>query len=287
MRQGQGAVVAASAAAASEDLGPTLRYRRARIDLGLLSRAREAARLGAAPAGMIDLNLFEDASFEVVGLRTAPTSVGYSLSGELSGEPLSSVTLVVNGDVVAGEARLPGATFTIRSIGDDVEIRETDENALPECAELEAPPTAGAVAAAAAGAFPAVGDLPVAGALPAAGAFSAAADLPTVRDLPTAEFQASTEVSEIDVLVVYTTAARDAAGGEAAMEARIDLWVASANLYFETSGVDLRIRLAHAEELDYVETSSSFDLNPLWSRTDGRWTACMRCATRSAPISSI
>ena len=231
-------VAAASAAVESEDLGPTFRYRHARIDVGLLGQARAAAELGDAPTGLIDLNLFDDASFRVAGLRTAPTSAGYSISGELEGEPLSSMTVVVNGGVIAGEVRLPDATYTIRSVGDVVEIRQTDEEALPECAETEPPQ---ALAGAAAGA----------------------------RDLPTFDLQASTEVTEVDVLVVYTTAAKDAAGGVAAMEARIDLFVAATNGYLEASGVKLRVRLAHAEELDHAETSSSFELIPLRERDEG------------------
>ena len=41
---------------------------------------------------------------------------------------------------------------------------------------------------------------------------------------------------EIDVAVVYTPAARDAAGGVAAIEAEIDLMVAETNQAYETSG---------------------------------------------------
>ena len=237
--QDPGAVAAASAAAASEYLGPTLRQRHARIDSGLLGQARAAAERGDAPAGLIDLNLFDDASFQITGLRTAPTSSGFSLSGQLDGEPLSAMTLVINGDVIAGEVRLPGATFTIQSVGDLVEIRETDEAVLPECAEPERPPPASTGGAA------------------------------TARDLPVVDFQASTELTQIDVLVVYTTAAKDRVGGEADIEARIDQWVAATNGYFETSSVNQRIRLAHAEELDYVETSSSFELTPLRQKNEG------------------
>ena len=232
------AAVVAASADASEYLGPTIRYRHARIDLGLLGQARALAGSGDAPAGLVDLNLFEDSSFRVAGLRTAPTSTGYSLSGELDGEPFSSVTLVVNGEVIAGEVRLPGATFTVRSAGDLVEIRQTEEEALPECMEPERPP-ASAVAPA------------------------------TTRDLAVVDLQAGAEVTGIDVLVVYTTAARDRVGGEAAMEARIDQWVAATNGFFRDSGVHQRIRLAHAEELDYEETSSSFELVALRQKGDG------------------
>ena len=233
------AVAAASAAAgASEYLGPTVQYRHARIAPGLLDRARAAAERGDSTVGLIDLNLFEGASFRVAGLRAAPTSTGYSLAGELEGVPLSAVTLVVNGEVIAGEVRLPGATYTVRSVGEFVEIRETNEQALPECAEPETPP-------------------PLAGAIAPGG------------DLPALDFQASTALTYSDVLVVYTTAAKDKVGGEAAMEALIDLWVAAANGYYESSGVDLRIRLAHTEELDYEETRGSYELIAFQRKGDG------------------
>ena len=48
---------------------------------------------------------------------------------------------------------------------------------------------------------------------------------------------AATDV-EIDVAVVYTPAAREAAGGVAAIEAEIDLMVAETNQAYETSGVN-------------------------------------------------
>ncbi|MXY16083.1 MAG: PKD domain-containing protein [Acidobacteria bacterium] len=172
-------------------------------------------------------------------LRSAPTSAGYSLSGDLAGEPPGSVTLVVNGDLIVGEARTADATYTIRSSGHLVEIRETDEGALPDVAEPETPPPAPAGAAAA------------------------------VRDLPVVDLQPSTGITQVDVLVVYTTAAREAAGGEAAIEAEIDLWVAATNGYFAASGVNQRIGLAHVEELDYVETASSYELSLLRGAGDG------------------
>gem|GEM_PF-1917384 len=234
-------VAAASAVAASGWLGATLRQRHARIAPGLLDRAREAARQGDA-SGVIDLNLFDDTSFRVAALRTAPTSAGYSLSGELEGEPLGSVIVVVNGDAIAGEVRAPGATWTIGSVGGIVEIRQTDEGALPECAAPARPPQA------------------------PAGAGAVARDLPALAPV---DPRASTGVTDLDILVVYTAAAREFAGGEAAMEVRIDLLVAAVNTYFQGSGVNLRVRLAHAEELDYVETDSSDDLPLLRGKNDG------------------
>ena len=53
---------------------------------------------------------------------------------------------------------------------------------------------------------------------------------------------AATDI-EIDVAVVYTPAARDAAGGVAAIEAEIDLLIAETNQAYETSGVNHRVTL--------------------------------------------
>ena len=60
----------------------------------------------------------------------------------------------------------------------------------------------------------------------------------------------------IDVAVVYTPAARDAAGGSAAIEAVIDLMVAEVNQAYAASGVHHRLRLVERSVVSYVETGN-------------------------------
>ena len=80
---------------------------------------------------------------------------------------------------------------------------------------------------------------------------------------------AATDV-EIDVAVVYTPAARDAAGGVAAIEAEIDLMVAETNQAYETSGVNHRVMLADRSEVPYAETGNGdLDLDRLRDPSDG------------------
>ena len=80
---------------------------------------------------------------------------------------------------------------------------------------------------------------------------------------------AATDV-EIDVAVVYTPAAREAAGGVDAIEAEIDLLVAETNQAYETSQVDHRVRLVDTSEVTYVESGdSSLDLARLLEPSDG------------------
>ena len=80
---------------------------------------------------------------------------------------------------------------------------------------------------------------------------------------------AGTDV-EIDVAVVYTRAAREAAGGVAAIEAEIDLMVAETNQAYETSRVNHRLMLVDSSEMSYAETGdSSLDLGRLQDPSDG------------------
>ena len=117
----------------------TLRRRLVSIDFGQLTPAVDAATAGVAagPSGVLSLNLFDDASFTGLVERTAPTfSGGYSLSGRLAGVEMGTVTLVVNGDVVAGTVRTPEATYRIRSVGGGLHaVSQVDLSQLPPLGE--------------------------------------------------------------------------------------------------------------------------------------------------------
>jgi hypothetical protein len=74
----------------------------------------------------------------------------------------------------------------------------------------------------------------------------------------------------IDILVVYTPAARDGAGGEEGIATLIDAAVAEANTAYEQSGVDVHLQLVRREEIDYLESASlALDLDRLKAKTDG------------------
>ena len=80
----------------------------------------------------LTLNLFDDTVLAAIVERTAPTSSGYSLAGRIEGVELGTVTLVVNGTVVAGSVRAPVGTFRIRPVGKRLyAISEVDESKLP------------------------------------------------------------------------------------------------------------------------------------------------------------
>ena len=74
----------------------------------------------------------------------------------------------------------------------------------------------------------------------------------------------------IDVAVIYTPAAREAAGGGgAAIEAEIDLLIAETNQAYATSGVHQRLALVGRSEVRYIETSGLVDIYRLDDPEDG------------------
>ena len=97
-----------------------------------------------APDAALTLNLFQDVVFTGIVERTAPTfSGGYSISGRLAGQALGTLTLVVNGETVAGTVRTLGGTYRIRSAGDGLyAISQVEEPPL-ECEVLKPEAEAG------------------------------------------------------------------------------------------------------------------------------------------------
>ena len=74
----------------------------------------------------------------------------------------------------------------------------------------------------------------------------------------------------IDVAVVYTPAAREAAGGAPEIEAVIDLMIAETNQAYEASGVRHRMALVARSEVPYTESGDTFiDLDRLANPSDG------------------
>ena len=74
----------------------------------------------------------------------------------------------------------------------------------------------------------------------------------------------------IDVAVVYTPAAREAAGGAAGIGAVVDLMIAETNQAYEASGVHHRLALVARSEVAYAETGDSrVDIGRLRDPSDG------------------
>ena len=115
----------------------TLRRRLVSIDFGQLAPPSESSTAGSGTAAarpeVLMLNLFDDASFMGLVEHVEPTfSGGYALWGGLAGVELGTMTLVVNGDLVAGTVRTPDATYRIRPARDGLHtVSQIDPARLP------------------------------------------------------------------------------------------------------------------------------------------------------------
>jgi len=65
--------------------------------------------------------------------------------------------------------------------------------------------------------------------------------------------------TDIDVMVVYTQAAEDGAGGAEGMEAFIYQCMALTNLSYENSDIAQRMNLVHFQKVSYTEAGDAFD----------------------------
>ncbi len=261
---GPGAGAGAAAASAPDDI--TLRRRLITVDVERLGEARVAVAGGVGgPSAALLLNLFDDVVLGGLVESTSPTSSGYVLSGRIDGVEGGTLTVVVNGDVVAGSVRTSEGTYRIRSTGDGVHVvSQVDESRLPPGAEpLRPSPPDGPVSRAPPGGTP----TPVGAAGTLAPAALAPGDAPRTAD--PAAVPRNTE-SVIDIAVFYTPAVREAEGGTAGAEALIDLMVAETNRAYADSDVQQRLRLVAREETAYAESGApKTDLERLTATTDG------------------
>ena len=191
------------------------------------------------------LSMFEDATFEFELERRESLPDGASAwFGTLRGIPRSSATLVLQDGVLAAAIRAGSrGTFDLRYVGDGRYCaRELDVARLATCggspqqtllaADVLPTPQSGGP-----------GSTATNGAVAPAAPRAAASAGPSCDD-----------GSVIDLLVVYTTAARVAAGGTAAIASQIDLAVADTNAAFTRSLINTQVNLVHIEEVSYAET---------------------------------
>jgi Metallo-peptidase family M12B Reprolysin-like/FG-GAP-like repeat len=201
-------------------------------------RSRSTAiRLEALRASsLLDLPLFPDARFTAALDRLEDLGPGrYVWSGHLAGIEDGEVTFAVTDGVLAGQIQLPGGVYRLHGGSDGAyAIEQVDTSALPR----ELPPI-----------------------VPVIDPADAAIGPETAQD----------DGSQIDLMVVYTPAARAAAGGVAAINALIDLSVSNSNTAYANSGVTQRLRLVHRVEVAYTENTSDMglDLSRLRSTSDG------------------
>jgi len=182
-----------------------------------------------AAAGGTKLDFFSDVSM-VVDWTDVVAQSGDAVAwyGRVQGAPYGQATFVRTGDRLIGSAtRGDGKVYQVRTAEDGTQWNlEIDQSLLPDGAA----------------------DSPEVAPDPAVASSAAASDAVAPDD-----------GSTIDVLVLYTPAARQFYGKTELIEAQVQLAIAVTNQGYAASGVIQRVRLVNTQEINYVESSRISD----------------------------
>jgi peptidyl-Asp metalloendopeptidase len=201
---------------------------------GVLQRA--VASLNANPRSPVSAqaDFFLDAPVTLRFERTEMLPDGTeALIGGVEGDPYGSVVIVFKNGIISGNVIANRRAFQIRSRGHAVhEVREMDQSLFKEAkADTLAPPV------------------------------TKAYGTPIYAGMMT------DDGSTIDVMVLYTAAARAAAGGAGPIQNQANLGITETNTAYANTGVSQRLRLVYAGEIQYEESGDILtDLQPFASR---------------------
>ncbi len=186
------------------------------------------------------LNLFDDATYTTTTVSIGARALGREGTvwrAQLLGVDYSEVVFIIteeNGNTqIEGYVRLPGQLFTLSPLaGEEHIIREIDETAyLASTTNIEVPQ---------------VDERDDVGA----------------QTVNTADVNAQDLSTDVDIMVVYTAAARAQAG--ATIEQQIEGAVLAVNQSFVDSGVDTALDLVHMQQVTFTEAGDlETDLNRL------------------------
>jgi len=206
----------------------------------------KSSSLSPSGAAVMQLNLTANTAFtmsrdHVEGLQDSDTLVWY---GRVEGVPYGTAVFVVNGNSVTGHVtRGDGTVYEVRTAEDGSQwTLEIDQSLFPETDD----------------------------AVSIRRDDSSAPSARPANDSANAADTDTDSSSTIDILVLYTPAARIAAGGATGIQQLIQLGIAETNQGYANSGVIQRVRLVHAGEVHYSESSGgiSTDLTRLRTPRD-------------------
>ena len=213
-----------------------LRSRLVNVNLGLLLNSNGSARDTNA-VGEISLNLFPDASYtgKVTQLDNYDADT-HTWSGALVDVPGGYFYLTTSGDAFVAHVSSTRGTYEVSSTGESLyRVDQLDQSRLVD------EPNDGR-------------DIPV-NPIPAT---------------PADPGQLADSAGRIDIMVLYTTAARIGQGSTSGMKARIALAVSETNTAYSKSGITPRLRLVHTEEVSYTESGDIvLDRDRLVNPVDG------------------
>lgn len=242
-----------------------LRTRRADVHPEILNELSRRSELGNL---RFRFNLFADADY-VIRLEpmSNPHDVAQVYSGEIEGLAKSRVLLARFGDSIAGTLFHPdhGSFQVARSPNGDYRIAELDPHFTPTCgvtgdSQSNALPLTSPILKAVSREKVPLPSKSRSRVEPGISAASAGVE----------SDQSPVNHRVVELMVVYTAAARNGAGGTEAMNALIHLAVAEANTVFANSQTGVSFRLVHTAELSYEDSGDlELDIARLSAESDG------------------
>ncbi|NTW03279.1 MAG: hypothetical protein HGA19_18720, partial [Oscillochloris sp.] len=220
-----------------------IRSRAVLIDWAQLAASSGATTSAAGDSARLVFNLFDDVSIVAVRDHVEYREPGsYSWFGHSADDPASYSIFVVHDGIMVGSIAQGSALYQVRYAGNGMhEVQEVDATAL----------------------MPSQHDTVITEALAAGTSPRSDVQPSLARDL-----QASTPT--VDLMVVYSPAAQQGAGGDTAMEALVQLSVDIANFALDQSQVQGRLRLVHTQLVNYTDSGTlSTDLSRLATSGDG------------------
>jgi len=209
------------------------------IDTGLFDKEAAAVFTKDKPRKVVDFNLFDE-----LHMRVQLDKVEYAAfpektliwTGTVLNTKRGQLVMAVTGKIHAATLTTDdGTVYSLQHAEDSIHwLRQLDAAKLPPDGEPLRVPSG---------------------------------DLPPLRRDPVV---VADDGSLIDVMVLYTPAARNGAGGTTQMNTLIALGIAETNQGYANSGITQRVRLVHAAEVQYTESASlDTDLGRLRSTNDG------------------
>ncbi len=216
-----------------------VRSRQVEVDLRLLGGKGDSG-IDVTPAKVVQFNLFDNRRYAAKYESSETLDDGaFIWNGTIPALESGAITVVVRDGLMTATITANDETYEIvPGEGDVHQLRQTDMAAIG-MTEHDA--------------IPADPDNPEDQALERSEINPAAAEGTPV----------------IDIMVVYTAAALQGAGSEAAMESLIDSNIAYTNTTFVNSGINAEIRKVHTMLVDYSEGDSGTDLTRLRVNGDG------------------
>ena len=221
--------------AITENSAVDLKQARSQYSISAISGSINQA-IFAQGANQLMIGLPEQNSISVIEKSFSIVTTEHSKwIGTVSGDPDSSVAITNYKGVSMGRIETGGRVYLLKPAGQkDYIIEELDILAFPDCDT----------------------------------------DFQNVIRSPdnspdTHRFDSSASVADpvvIDLLAVYTPAARAKNGGHLGIQALIQAAVDNANLAFTDSNMDIEFQLVHSTQVNYVEGDSGDDL--IWVRDD-------------------